>query len=155
MINSVEERYEELRVRFGLPEYTWIDHEFEIFTLEEEKYLLRAIKDRIAQKIDDYVKIIEDLLNFDSSSFSSIYETRTLTDPDKEKILKLHQKLMILLRKALEISIDNNEIDIAAFIKDIADRWDSFKPPLKDIARSLQIAWQTENFEEEKQQYMG
>ena len=155
MEDEIKERYGMLKERYGLPDFDYIDHEFEIYTLEDEKYLLRAIKDKIVQKIDDYVKIMEDMINFDSSSFSSIYETRNLTEIDKEKILKLHQKLMILLRKALEISIDNNDIDNAAFIKDVTDRWDSFKPPMKEIARDLQIAWQTENFEEERQQYMG
>jgi len=148
-------RYKVVAKKYHLPDYDYIDSEFEIYSLEEEKYILRAIRDKIVRKIDDYVKILEDILYPDSSSYSSIYETRVLNDEDKDKILRLHQKLMILLRTALYTSVDNEDQDTAKFITEVCSQWDSFKPQLKDTADKLKKAWESETFESENINYLG
>jgi len=152
----MKQRYQKHAKEYNLPDFSYIDHEFDISLLEGERYLLRAIKDKIVNKIDDYVKILEDVLNPDSSSYSSIYETRALSEDDKLKILMIHKQLMILLRKALIVSIDNREKDIADFINEVYDKWEKFKPGLKKIAKDLQKAWEEENFKKaERAGYLG
>lgn len=155
MDENIIKRYKKLAKEYDLPDFDSLDFEFEIYSLDEEKYLLRAIKDKIVHKIDDYVNILEDTLYPDSASYSSIYETRVLSDEDKDKIMELHKKLMILVRKALYITIDNDEQEIAEFINDVFTQWDEFKPGIKEIAGKLRKAWEVENIESEKIGYLG
>ena len=155
MAEPLAAEYEKLAEKYKLPMFGYLDNEFEIFDLDNEKYLLRAIKARIVGRLDDYVKILEDTLYPDSSSYSSIYETRVLTEEDKGKILRVHQQFMILLRKALHMSVDNKEDIIAGFIKEACEVWEDQKTPLRQIAEKLKIAWETEKFDQENISYMG
>ena len=149
------ERYKELAKKYELPDYDSLDVEFEIYSLEDAKYLLRAILEKMMRKIDDSIKILEDVLYPDASSYSSIYETRVIAEADKDKILYLHKELMIIIRKALCISMDYEEQEIAKFICEVFSEWQKLKPGLKDIAAKLQQAWESESFEDESVKYMG
>ena len=148
-------RYKKLAKQYELPDYDSLDAEFENYSLEDEKYLLRAILDKMVRKIDDSIKILEDILYPDSSSYSSIYETRAISEADKDKILRIHKELMIMLRKALCISIYYEEQETAKFICEVFSEWQKLKPSLKEIAAKLLQAWESENFENESIKYMG
>ena len=76
------------------------------------------------------------------------YDREALSDEDKTAILKVHQKMMILIRKALLISIENKEEDIAGFISEIYEQWEGFKPTMKKVAKDLIKNWEEERFED-------
>ena len=155
MESDMIERYEELAKKHNLPDYDSLDLEFEIYALEDAKYLLRAILEKMVRKIDDSVKILEDVLYPDSSSYSSIFETRAMSEADKDKILRLHKDLMIIVREALYLSMDYEEEELAKFICGILSKWQSIKPSLKKVALKLKQVWESENFENESVKYMG
>ena len=149
------ERYKKLAKKYELPDYDSLDVEFEIYSLEDAKYLLRAILETMMRRIDDSIKILEDVLYPDASSYSSIYETRVIAEADKDKILRLHKELMIIIRKALCISLDYEEKETAKFICDVFSKWLKLKQGLKEIAGKLKDAWESESFENESVKYMG
>lgn len=149
------ERYKELTKKYELPDYDSLDSEFEIYSLEDAKYLLRAILEKMVHKIDDYIKILEDVLYPDASSYSSIYETRVIAEADKDKILRLHKEMMIIIRKAFCISIDYEEQEIGKFICEVFSKWLKLKPGFKEIAGKLKDAWESESFVDESVKYMG
>lgn len=155
METDIEERYDALAKEYDLPDYDSLDFEFEIYSLEDAKYLLRAILEKMAQKIYDAVKILEDALYPDASSYSSIYETRMMGEADKDKILRLHKGMMILLRKSLCIAIDYEDQEVAKFIYEVFSKWQRFKPGFKEIANKLKQAWESETFKDESIKYMG
>ena len=149
------ERYKGLAKKYELPDYDSLDIEFEIYSLEDAKYLLRAILEKMVHKIDDSIKILEDVLYPDASSYSSIYETRAISEADKDKILCLHKEMMIILRKAICISMDYEEQETAKFICEVFSEWQKLKQGIKEIAGKLKDAWESESFENESVKYMG
>lgn len=155
METDVIEKYNVLAKDYDLPDYDSLDFEFEIYSLEDAKYLLRAILEKMAQKICDAVKILEDALYPDASSYSSIYETRVMDEADKDKILRLHKEMMILLRKSLCIAIDHEDQEIAKFVCESFGKWQKLKPGFKEIADKLKLAWESETFKDESIKYMG
>ena len=152
---DIVERYDALAKEYDLPDYDSLDFEFEIYSLEDAKYLLRAIMEKMAQKIYGAVKILEDVLYPDASSYSSIYETRVMDEADKDKILHLHKEMMVLLRKSLCIAIDHEDHEVAKFIYEVFSKWQRLKPGFKEIANKLKQAWESEIFKDESIKYMG
>ncbi len=153
--DGIEKRYDALAEEYDLPDYNSLDLEFEIYSLEDAKYLLRAIMEKMVQKIYDAVKILEDALYPDASSYSSIYETRVMDEADKDKILRLHKEMMILLRKSLCIAINHEDQEIAKFICEVFSKWQRLKLGFKEIADKLKQAWESETFKDESIKYMG
>ncbi|MEA3513885.1 MAG: hypothetical protein U9R34_00225 [Nanoarchaeota archaeon] len=155
METDIIEKYNALAKDYNLPDYDSLDFEFEIYSLEDAKYLLRAILEKMAQKIYDAVKILEDALYPDASSYSSIYETRMMCEADKDNILHLHKEMMILFRKSLCIAIDHEDQEIAKFICEGFGKWQRLKQGFKEIADKLKQAWESETFKDESIKYMG
>ena len=76
MAKDTEKQYNELKKKVNLPDFKDIDFEFEISDLEETRYLLRAIIRRIAEKLNLYCTLIEEILQPDASNLYAMHETR-------------------------------------------------------------------------------
>src|SRR3989344_1527142 len=74
--NETEKQYNELRKKHKLPEFKDIDFEFEISDLEETNFLLRAIIRRIAEKLDFYSTMLEEVLQPDTSNLYAMHEMK-------------------------------------------------------------------------------
>ena len=62
--------YAKLKKEFKLPEYSLLDNEFEISTIETPGFLLRQIRRKIEERISSINHRIENVLHADSNSVS-------------------------------------------------------------------------------------
>ena len=59
---TAKENYLKFAKKFSLPSYDELNNDFEISSIEEEQFLIRAVRRKIAEKMDIYAKIIETIL---------------------------------------------------------------------------------------------
>jgi len=142
--NETEKQYNELRKKHKLPEFKDIDFEFEISDLEETNFLLRAIVRRIAEKLDFYSTMLEEILQPDTSNLYAMHEIRYFDDDEKKQMYGLYSKLMNFNRQSIEVSLQHNEKDEADFVKDLFDEWKSLKQELLRFVKKMRASWKTE-----------
>ena len=102
MPTDIEHHYNELKKKHALPDFAFVDKEFEISTIEKPAFLLRNIRRKIAEKLDDITQFLEVLIQPDPNSFGNLFEYRTLTEAERRELLRQFQALMALYRACVD-----------------------------------------------------
>ena len=143
-IKEIENQYNELRKKLKLPEFRDIDFEFELSDLEETNFLLKNIIRRIAEKLDFYSTMIEEILQPDTSNLYAMHEIRYFDDDEKKQMYGLYTKLMNFNRQSIEVSLEHNEKIEVEFINTLFDEWKELKQELLRFVRKMRASWKTE-----------
>ncbi len=150
----MEDIYTELKQRHGLPEFSILDKEFDIGELEDEHFLLRGIRKKIEDKIEDITKIFERLLH-PESSFSSYREANSFSDEEREKMLDVYSRLMFFYRQATELSIEDSDEENAKYVNDFMKEWSGMKKEIMIYIKRLKESWTKEITKKEVVGYLG
>ena len=154
-MENIEKQYNDLRKKYRLPDFKDIDLELEISDLEETNFLLRGIIRRIAEKLDFYATLLEEILQPDTGKLYAMHESRTFEEEDKKKMFEFYRKLMILSRHSVEVSLENNEKEEASFINDFMNEWEKLKAELLFYVRRIKDSWNEDADTEEDVGYLG
>ena len=152
---ETEKQYSELRKKYRLPEFKEINYEFELSDLDETDFLIKSIIRRIAEKLDFFIGLFEELLQPDGSNLSAMHESRVFEDNEKKEAYNLYRKLMILSRRTIELSLNSNEKDEAEFISGFFSEWKPIKEELKKYLNKIKESWKTETDIKEDIGYLG
>ena len=152
---EIEKQYSELRKKYKLPEFNEVDYEFEISDLEETKFLLRAIIRRIAEKLDFYTTMLEEILQPDTSNLYAMHETRYFDENEKKQMYDLYSTLMNFNRQSIELSLENDEKDEVDFINNFFVEWKKLKNELLKYIKKMKFSWQIETDIKEDLGYLG
>ena len=151
---EIEKEYEKLKKKYSLPDFKEIDLEFDISSIEQTNFLLKRTCEKINEKIDNFAKVLEELLQADGS-FRSLYELRYLDDNDKNNAYSIYKKMMALNREFLALSLTSDEKKQADFIKKIFIEWKKIKKDLKTPIEKMKESWKIETDVKEDLQYLG
>ncbi|HLC50664.1 MAG TPA: hypothetical protein VJI97_04540 [Candidatus Nanoarchaeia archaeon] len=153
---NTEKKYSDLKKKYKLPEFSEMDRELEISSIEETNFLLRAIARKASEKLDFYASLIEEALQPDTSNLYSMHEARFFTQNDKNKMNELYSRMMKLARESIETSLDNTEENEAKFISLFFSEWKQIKQELLAYVRKMKSSWNEDtDQEEETAGYMG
>lgn len=155
MTKDIEKQYNELRKKLKLPEFREIDDEFEISDLEETSFLLRAILRRIAEKLDFYATMLEEVLQPDASNMYAMHETRFFDEDEKKQMYDLYSRLMNYNRQTIGLSLEHNEKEDADFINNFLNEWKELKKELLKYVKKMKDSWKTEADIKEDLGYLG
>jgi len=151
---NIKKKYEMVRNKYKLPEFSKADSVFEISTIENPKFLSREIRRKIAEKLEIYSKSIEGIL-YPETTLNNLYESKFFNDKDKEWIFKLYKELMALQKKAQIVSTLENEKEDSEFIKDVFNKWEKINSKIKMIFEKLKDAWEKDIDIKEQLEYFG
>lgn len=154
-MEEIKKKYEKLRETYTLPKFDEIDRIFEISTIENEEFLLRDILGKIIMKLEYYIKLLEELLQPDTSSMSSMHEINFFTESQKRDIYFLYKSLMKLHREAIETDLIQSEKNEAEYISKILKNWNSVKQELLGYIKTMKESWDKETKMEEELGYLG
>jgi len=150
------EDYAKLKKQFKLPEYALLDSEFEIDSIESPVFLLRQIRKKIEDRVSSINHRVESVLHADSSSVSVLYESSFFTNNEKIKILELHRKIMILLKKLDEADVLQDEKTDAKTISDAASEWPFLRKECVElIFAKLRKGWEAPAEKQDIVEYLG
>ncbi len=155
MSNEIEKQYSELRKRVNLPEFRELDSEFEISDLEDTNFLLRAVIRRIAEKLDFYSTMLEEILQPDTSNLYAMHETRFFDEEEKKRMYDLYSRLMDFNRMSIEVSLKHSEKDESEFVSRFFSEWKSLKQELLGYVKAMRESWKKQTDIKEDLQYLG
>ena len=155
MPKEIQKEYEKLSKKYKLPKFEDINPVFEISTLENADFLLRGIIGKIVEKINFYTKFLEEFLQPDTSSLSSMHEIRFFSEEEKHRIYSLYKKLMRLDREAIETDLMQDEKREAGYISGTFNAWLELKNELLEYANKMKESWDKETSIEEDLGYLG
>ena len=153
-LSELKESFTKLQINYSLPNFDELDHEFEIKDITNENIILREIKDRILDKLDEYMKILESIVQ-PESTLLHMYESRVFTDDEKTDVYKLYKRFNYLLRFSIQTEIEDGEEKVAEFINVSYKEWLDIKPRLLKIVIKLKESWQKDDDHEENVFYCG
>ncbi len=155
MAKETEKQYSELKKKHKLPDFREIDFEFEISDLEETNFLLRAVVRRIAEKLDFYSTMLEELLQPEPSNLYAMHETGFFDEGEKKQMNALYSRLMILNRSSIEVTLNSSENEQAAFVSNTFNEWKTLKNELLKLVKKMKGVWTSETEADEDVGYMG
>lgn len=152
---EIEKQYNELRKKHKLPGFKEIDLEFEISDLEETNFLLRSIIRRIAERLDFYTTMLEEILQPDTGKLYAIHESRHFDDEERKQMFEFYKRLMISNRQIVEVSLQNEEMKEASFINNFINEWKKIKAELLAYIERIKASWKAETDIKEDLGYLG
>ena len=155
MANEIEKEYDSLSKKYKLPKFKDIDAEFEISSLENEKFLIKNILRGISEKLEFYIEFISNLVHPDGSSISSMYEIRFFSEDDKNDMYMLFKKLMKTHRNIVEMVLKNDEKEQSDFLNKFFADWQDMKKELLKHIEKMKDSWGKQSTIEEDIGYFG
>ena len=155
MQQEIEKTYSDLKKKYNLLDFKELDLELEISNIEEEKFLLREIVRRCAEKIDFCCKILEESLQPDASNLYAMHESRFFSDEERKGMYELYKKLMFLSRSSIETVLEGSEGKEAQFIKEFFSQWKSLKKELFFFVGKMKDSWKNELNLKDELGYLG
>jgi hypothetical protein len=154
MPEEAKKKYDALMREYSLPDFEELDREFDIGKLETESFALKEVRRKIAEKIEFFCKLLEEVLQPDTN-ISNLYESKYFNDNEKKEVFDAYKKVMRLHRETAELAIKNDEGEDAGFIKKIFVEMPALKNELLPIVVKLKQSWEKETEEGEKLRYLG
>ena len=155
MPQEIEKIYSELKKKHDLLDFKELDFELEISNIEQEKFVLREIVRRCAEKIDFCCKLLEEILQPDASNLYALHESRFFEEEERKKMYELYKKLMFLSRNSIEIILEGQEIKEAQFIKEFFRQWKSLKKEMFYFLAKMKDSWKNELNLKDEVGYLG
>jgi hypothetical protein len=142
-LKNLKEDYEILKEKYGLPEFRDFNEDFQIERISEIEtdFLLREIRKFISDRISNYMRFLESLLNPTNAPLFIFSLCKALTANEKKEIENLYKDLMKIELELLEIDIRYSEEKEAEFIKSTFEFWKDFKRKWLGIIKTAKDNW--------------
>ena len=153
-MSEVQKKYDELKKKHALPNFSDINNEFEVSSIENEDFLLREIRRKIDERIEVFVKILNTILQ-PETNVAELHECRDFTDLEKEDIFELYKMLMQIHDSALIAGISCDEKEDARFISETFKGWQPIKKQIIEIIKKMKDSWKKDFTISEELGYLG
>ena len=152
---SFDAAYAKVATKYKLPSFEDLDKELDLSGGESERFPLIHVRNRLADKINFWLDLLESILSPDPSRTSALHETRYFGDTDRNKVFALYKRLMVLDRCLVEAAVTSDEKLDARVLKDIWSQWDGLKTEVLEIVVKMKESWQKELARDENLGYLG
>ena len=119
-IDLLKQEYEEFREKYTLPEFYEINKLFDIEDIDvETDFLLRKVRRVISDKVSNYLRFIEVVLNPSNAPMFFFKLVKKLEGGDRESLSEIYEMLGDFEIKAISLDLDYSEEKEVEFIKEI------------------------------------
>ncbi len=151
---GLKKQYDGLKGRYKLPDYNLLNNEFELDSIDETSFILRAVRRKIEDRLDHFAKLLDAILQ-PETIISDLHEVREFDDDEKEELFETYKKIMKLRREGNLAEIKCSDIEDAKFIKDAWNEFNPIKTQMIKITEKLIESWKRETNIKEEAGYLG
>jgi len=151
---EIEKEYDKLRKKHTLPDFSKLNQEFEITTIDSKEFLLRSIRKKMAEKTESLCKILDEILQPDAN-LSSMVESKAFGEEERKKIIELYKQLMFLGRYSMQAALKADDGEEAKFISEVFRDWNPIKKQMSEILEKIKRTWKEEFKSDEELGYLG
>jgi hypothetical protein len=154
-IEKTKEKYLKYKEKYFLPEFSELNKEFGIERAETDTELfLREIIKGIADKFQNYMRLVEGLINPSNASMFTFSIIKIIDNGKKTKLSEIYKKISEFEIKLIKLDLESSEETEAEFIKESYQTWKEIKKDLYEIIDSVEKNWETKH-EEIRKNYFG
>jgi hypothetical protein len=148
-LKKIKDKYKEYQARYNLPSFEQLNEDFYLEKVAETEtdLLVREIRKFMADRLFNYLRFVESILNPVNSPMFVFSVTKTLTQKDKETLSEIYKKLAEREIEVVELDIEFNEQKEAQFIRSSFELWQGIKRDMKGVVETIKKNWnnKTEN----------
>ncbi len=155
-LEDFKKNYAEIQGKYDLPVFEELNDYFQIEKASENEtdFILREIRKIIADRLFNYARFVESLLNPVNVPMFVFSVVKTLDVKEKEILTDIYKKLAKREIDLIELDIDSTEEKEAEFIKESFELWQVIKKDFLKIIEVVKKNWDTEE-KEGKKDYFG
>jgi len=155
-LEKLKREYEILKKEYSLPDFRSLNEDFQIEKIadSETEILIREIRKFMADKMLNYLRFVENLLNPVNSPMSIFSIVKLLNTEEKKAISEIYKKLLEKEIQIIELDISFNEKNEAEFIRNSYKFWQTMKKDLLKVISEINKKWD-DKFEANDKGYFG
>lgn len=156
-LENLKKEYEILKAKYGLPEYSKLVEDFnsvERASDSETDYPIREIRRFVSDKILNFHRFIEALLNPMNVPMHIFSMIKTLGADEKKKLSEIYSEIAKIEISVMELDLEFSEKKEAEFIKNTFNIWQKIKKDFWQILEVVKKKWDSKE-EEGKKGYFG
>lgn len=155
-LKELKKEYERLAGKYKLPDFREMNEEFEIqkVTEHETETLLRDIRKIMLEKILNYLRLVEVILNPSNGPMFFLLLVKGLSVEAKKEVEELYVKIGKIELESMCLDVGYDEKKEAEFLKRMCKEWKEISPKICDLSEELKKAWDRET-EKKERSYFG
>lgn len=142
-LTELKKDYLEIQVKYNLPNFQELNQDFQIEKIAEYEtdILIREIRKFVAEKLSNYMKFVEMLINPVNVPMSIFSLIKSLEQNDKKKLSEIYEKLVKNEIWIVELDLNFSEEKEVQYIKDSNNLWKEIKKELSEIIETMKKNW--------------
>jgi large-conductance mechanosensitive channel len=142
-LEEIKKKYQNLQKKYILPDFEKLNEDFQIERVAESEtdFLIREIRKSVGDKIINYLKFIESLLNPVNVPMFIFSVIKLIDSEEKKKLSEIYNNLMKKEIKFIELDLEFDEKKEAEFIKESYDSWQGIKKDILKIIENINQRW--------------
>ncbi|MBW6442264.1 hypothetical protein K0A97_00590 [Patescibacteria group bacterium] len=142
-LEELKEEYSPLQKKYNLPKFEQLNEDFSIekATETETEILIREIRRFVGEKIINYLRFVEGLLNPVNGPMFVFSIIKILEPSEKQKLSDIYKELVKQEIKFIELDLEFDEKKEADFIIEANKLWQDVKKDLLGILEGVNNRW--------------
>ncbi len=155
-LETLKQEYRGIQEKHNLPSFEELNEDFGIEKAAEVEVelLIREIRRFVADKLANYMRFVEAILNPVNVQMFVYSLIKSLDNQEKEKLTEIYKKLSKNELRLIELDIEYSEEKEALFIKESYVMWQEMKKDLLDVIEKANKNWDNKS-ESKKKDYFG
>ena len=142
----LKDRYSEIQQKHNLPSFKQLNEDFSIEKIEEERFeiLIREVRRFVADKLVNYMRFIEAVMNPTNASMFIFSLIKVLGKDEKKKLGEMYEVLAKAELELIDLDISYSEEKEAEFIRSSYTQWQDMKNEFMDVVDKVKENWDKE-----------
>ena len=155
-LEKLKENYLKIRKEHNLPSFEELNKDFHIEKIAEleSDLLIREVRRFVGDKMVNYMRFIENLLNPVNVPMFILSVIKALNTEDKKKLSEMYKDLMKMEIVFIELDLEFSKEKESKFIKDSYKSWQKIKRDLLKILDNVKVGKDTK-IESNNKGYFG
>jgi len=143
-LELLKQDYIVLQEKHGLPCFDKLNRDFQIEKIAglETDYLIREVAKLVSERLSDFMRFIEGILNPVNGSILVFSILRALGDKERGILAEVYKNIAKTELKMIRLGLDFDEAQEAAFIKEAVGIWKEVKPKISSILDAIDNNWE-------------
>ncbi len=143
-LEQLKQDYLPLQEKYCLPCFDELNQDFQIEKIAgiETDYLIREIAKLVSERLSDFMRFIEGILNPVNGSILVFSILRALGQEEKKVLAEVYKTIAKTELKMIRLGLDFDENKEAEFIKEAVSLWKEVKPKISKILDSIDSNWE-------------
>jgi len=134
-LENLKKEYSKLQKKYSLPPFEKLNEDFGIekASESESEIPIREIRKQISEKIYNYLRLVETLINPVNAPMSILSVVKTLNIEDRNKLAEVYKKFVKSEIQLVLTDVEFSEKREAEFIKETFKTWQEAKKEMIDV----------------------